>query len=197
MVYAMFIVFLLFLYIHTAHCQTTTTIIPQNFIYNCSFLNNNYSTNAAVVNQFQFPNSTSIILTAEYAFLSSPLTISTFDIGLIYPFSTSTYLVPFPIFLNCASIVNSCQLKTMAGTTLTSRDSEPINVPLTPINFTSTSIQSNQMGLYLIEGKYQLSNCILNNGEAITDNQTIFNIQIQYEETVGMIYTHLTEIREA
>jgi len=198
MVYAMFIVFLLFLYIHTAHSQTTTTtIIPRNFIYNCAFLNNTYSTNSAVANQFQFINNTSIILTAEYAFLSSTLSISTFEIGLIYPFSTSTYLVPFPIFLNCASIVNSCQLKTMAGTTLTSRDSESINVPLTQFNFTSTSIQTNQMGLYLIQGQYQLSNCILNNGQYITDNQTIFNIQIQYEKTVGMIYTHLTEIREA
>jgi hypothetical protein len=74
----------------------------------------------------------------------------------------------------------------MAGTTLTSRDSESINVPLTQFNFTSTSIQTNQMGLYLIQGQYQLSNCILNNGQDITDNQTIFNIQIQYEKTVGM-----------
>ncbi len=73
----------------------------------------------------------------------------------------------------------------MAGTTLTSRDSEPINVPLTPFNYTSTSIQSNQMGLYLIQGQYQLSNCLLNDGQGITDNQTIFNIQILYEKSVG------------
>src|SRR5690349_8350160 len=98
MVYAMFIVFLLLLYIHTAHCQTTT----PNFIYNCSFLNSTYSTNAAVLNQFQFVNQTSIILTAHYAFLSSISSISTFEVGLIYPFLTSNYLVPFPVIFNCA-----------------------------------------------------------------------------------------------
>jgi hypothetical protein len=176
MVYAMLIVFLILFYI-----QTTTA----NFIYNCSFLNNTYSTNAAVSNQFTFINQTSIVLIAEYAFVSSPLSISTFDLGLIYPFSSSDYFVPFPILLNCASIVRSCQLKIMAGSTLTSRDSEPINVPLTQFNYTSTSIQSNQMGLYLIQGQYQLSNCSLNNGQDITDNQTIFNIQIVYEKSVG------------
>jgi hypothetical protein len=181
MVYAMFIVFLILLYIQTTDCQTTT----PNFIYNCSFLNNTYSTNAAVLNQFTFINQTSIVLIAEYAFISSPLAISTFDLGLIYPFSSSDYFVPFPILLNCASIVSSCQLKIMAGTTLTSRDSEPINAPLTPFNYTSTSIQSNQMGLYLIQGQYQLSNCLLNDGQGITDNQTIFNIQILYEKSVG------------
>lgn len=181
----MFIVFLIFLYIHTIHCQITTTITSsRNSIYNCAFLNSTYSTNAAVSNQFQFINQTSIILTAEYAFSSLPLNISSFEFGLIYPFSTSTptYLVPFPIIFNCASIVRSCQLNIMAGTTTTSRDGEPINVPLTQFNYTSTL---NQMGLYLKEGQYQLSNCLLNDGQDITDNQTIFNIQIQYEKSVG------------
>ncbi len=185
MVYAMFIVFLLFLYIHTADCQTTTTT-PLNFISNCSFSNSIYSANAAVANQFQFVNQTSIILTAHYAFLSPPLSTSAFEIGLIYNFSTSTYLVPFPVLFNCASIVRSCQLRTMAGTTaLTSRDSEPINVQLTPFNYTSTSIAVNQRGLYLRQGQYQLSNCLLNNGQERTDNQTVFNIQIRYEKAVG------------
>jgi hypothetical protein len=184
MVYAMFIVFLLFLYIHTTHCQTTITTTP-NFIYNCSFLNNSYSINAAVANQFQFVNQTSVILTADYAFASTSSSISTFEIGLIYPFSTSNYLVPFPILFNCASVVRSCQLKTMAGTTSTSRDSEAINVQLTPFNYTSTSIPLNQMGFYLKQGQYQLSSCLLNDGSSITDNQTVFNIQIQYEKSVG------------
>lgn len=187
MVYAMFIVFLLFLYIHTAYCQTTTTITSQNFIYNCSFSIDIYSTNEAVLNQFQFLNQTSVILTADYAFLSYLLNISTFEIGLIYPFSPTDYFVPFPIILNCASIVRSCQLKFMASTTLTSGDAEPINVPLTPFNYTSTSIQYNQMGLYLKEGQYQLSSCLLNDGQSITDNQTTFNIQIQYEKPVGRL----------
>jgi hypothetical protein len=185
MVYAMFIVFLLFLYIHTTHCQTTTTTPSPTFVYNCSFLNNIYSTNAAVSNQFQFPNNTSIILTADYAFVSSSLSISTFELGLIYPFDTSIYLVPFPVVFNCASIVRSCDITIIGGTTSISRDSEPINVLLTPFNYTSTSIQFNQMGLYLNQGQYQLSNCLLNDGQSITDNQTIFNIQIQYEKSVG------------
>jgi hypothetical protein len=177
----MFIVFLLFLYIHTAYCQTTTTTLSPNFVYNCSFLNNIYSSNAAVSDQFIFTNRTSIILTASYAFLSS----SIFELGLIYQFSTSNYLIPFPVIFNCASIVRSCQLKTMAGTTMISRDSEPIRVSLTPFNYTSTSVQFNQMGLYLKQGQYQLSNCTLNNGQQITDPESIFYIQILYEKSVG------------
>ncbi len=179
----MFIVFLLFLYIHTAHCQTATTSIPPTSVYNCSFLSNIYLSNSAVYNQFQFLNQTSILLTASYAFLSSPLTISTFEIGLIYPFDTSTYLVPFPVVFNCATSVRYCQLQTIAGTT--SRYSEPIYVPLTSFNYTSTP--SNQMGLYLKQGQYQLSNCTLDNGQYITDPNTQFIIQIQYEKTVGKI----------
>ncbi len=73
----------------------------------------------------------------------------------------------------------------MAGTTSTSRDSEAINVQLTPFNYTSTSIPLNQMGFYLKQGQYQLSSCLLNDGSSITDNQTVFNIQIQYEKSVG------------
>lgn len=185
MVYAMFIVLLLFLDIYTAHCQITITTAAPKLIYNCSFLNNTYLTNAAVTNQFQFPNSTSITLTASYAFLFSPLSISTFELGLIYPFSTSTYLVPFPILTGCASIVHSCQLKTMAGTASITRDSEPIRVPLTQFNYTSNSIPFNQMGLYLRQGQYQLSNCLLDDGHSITEPDTVFNIQIQYEKSVG------------
>jgi hypothetical protein len=178
MVYAMLIVFFILFYI-----QTITTAV--NLVYNCSFLNNTYSTNAAVSNQFTFINQTSIVLIAEYAFVSAPLSVSTYDLGLIYPFSSTNYFVPFPILLNCASIVSSCQLKIMAGSTVTSRDAEPINVALTQFNYTSTSIQSNQRGLYLIQGQYQLSNCLLNDGQDVTDNQTIFNIQILYEKSVG------------
>jgi hypothetical protein len=187
MVYAMFMVFLLFLYIHRAHCQatTTTTTTTTPFIYGCSFSNTIYSANAAVSNQFQFPNSTSITLTASYAFVSSPLSISTFNIGLIYPFSPSTYLVPFPVIFNCASVVRSCQLKTLAVTPLTSRDSEAIFVQLTQFNYSSTSNQFSQMGLYLREGRYQLANCLLNDGQFMTDPQTIFNIELQYEKSVG------------
>ncbi|CAF1252799.1 unnamed protein product [Rotaria sordida] len=183
----MFIVLLLLLDIYTAHCQTTTTTTTPtpNRIYGCSFLNNTYSTNSAVSNQFQFPNHTSIILTASYTFLLSSLSISTFELGLIYPFSTLTYLVPFPVLFNCASIVRSCQLQTMAGTASISRDSEPIRVQLTQFNYTSTSIPLNQMGLYLKQGRYKLSNCSLNDGEYITEPNTIFNIQIQYEKSVG------------
>ena len=192
MIYAMFIVFFL-LDIYTAYCQLTTTTITTtiapNFVNNCFFLNNTYLTNAAVSNQFQFPNRTSIELIASYAFLSPPLSISTFELGLIYPFSAIDNLVPFPIFLNCASIVRSCQLKTMAGTTLTSYDSESISVQLTPFNYSSSS-QINQMGLYLKEGRYQLSNCSLDDGQNITDPQTTFDIQIQYEKTVGRFCLH-------
>ncbi|CAF1328303.1 unnamed protein product [Adineta steineri] len=183
----MFMVFLLIIYINTIDCQTITTTAPT-FIYGCSFTNNTYLTNAAVSNQFQFLNSTSIKLTASYAFLSTPLSISTFGIGLIYPFSTSVNLVPFPVFLNCASSIQSCQLGTIAVTTTTTRASEPIGVQLSPFNYSSSSSSSilfNQMGLYLNQGSYQLSNCTLNNGQYMTDPQTIFNIQIQYEKTVG------------
>jgi hypothetical protein len=149
-----------------------------DLIYNCSYLNQTYLLNSAVSNQFQFNNKTSIILTASYAF-----TLSTFQFGLIYQFSSTNFLVPFPIIFDCASIVRSCQLKTMPGTTVTSRDSEPINVQLTPFNYTTTV----QMGLYLKQGRYQLSNCSLNNGQQMTDPQTIFYIQIQYEKSVGKI----------
>jgi len=176
----MVIVFLLFLYIHTAYCQITT---PPNFIYNCSFLNNTYLSNAAVSDQVKFNNRTSITLTASYAFTSS----STFELGLIYQLSPSNYLVPFPVIFDCASIVRSCQLTTIAGTTMTSRDSEPIRVQLTSLNYTktTTSVEFNQMSLFLKQGRYQLSNCSLNNGQQMTDPQTIFHIQIQYEKSVG------------
>jgi hypothetical protein len=176
----MVIVFLLFLYINTIHCQTTTTTTP-NIIYNCSFLNRTYLSNTAVADQIQFNNHTSIILTANYAFLSSAF--STFELGLIYQFSISNFLVPFPVIFDCAEIVRSCQLKT-----ITSGDSEPIHVQLTSFNYkttTTTSIPFNQMGLYLRQGRYELSNCSLNQGQQITDPQTRFYIKIQYEKSVG------------
>ncbi|UJR32862.1 hypothetical protein I4U23_020323 [Adineta vaga] len=177
----MVIVFLLFLYIHTALCQLNIT--TSNFVSNCSFLTNTYLSNAAISDQFQLNNQTSIILTASYAF-SLP---STFELGLIYPFPSSNYLVPFPIIFDCAAIVQSCQLKTMTGTTITTRDSEPIHVQLTSFNYTKTTTlgEFNQMSLFLKQGRYQLSNCSLNNDQQMTDPQTIFNIQIQYEKSVG------------
>jgi hypothetical protein len=157
-------------------------ISTANIISNCSFFQQTYLTNSAVYNQVQFPNQISIILKANYAFLSSS---TPFELGLIYQFSSSNYLVPFPIRFNCAPVVRSCQLKTMTGTTLTSRDSESIHVQLTSFNFTTTTIQFNSMGLYLKQGRYQLSNCSLNNGQQMTDPKTIFNIQVEYEKSVG------------
>ncbi|CAF0738098.1 unnamed protein product [Adineta ricciae] len=185
-------VFLLFLYIQTINSQLTTTSTPT-FLYGCSFVNRTYLASAAVANQFQFVNSSSVKLIASYSFLSSTASISTFEVGLIYPFSTSTYLVPFPIILDCGSIVSSCQLQTVAGSTLTSRYSEPIVVPLTPFNYSSSSISLNQMGLYLRQGQYQLSNCSINNGQYMTDPQTIFNIEIDYEKPVGTLCNPLTD----
>jgi hypothetical protein len=174
----MIIVFLLFLYIYTVNCQITT----PNIVYNCSFLNKTYLSNTAVSDQIHFNNYTSINLIASYSFLYS--SFSTFELGLIYQFSSSNFLVPFPIIFNCANIVHSCQLKTItAGTKIISRDSESINVQLTSFKYT----KFNQMGLYLKQGRYQLSNCLLNNQTQITDSQTIFNIEIQYEKSVGKI----------
>ena len=43
----------------------------------------------------------------------------------------------------------------------------------------------NTMGLYLKQGRYQLSNCSLNSGDESSDAQMIFDIQIQYEKSVG------------
>ncbi|CAF0780973.1 unnamed protein product [Adineta steineri] len=166
------------------YCQTTTTATTRpDFIYNCSFLNNTYLTYSAVSDQFQFINQTSVSLTASYAFTLS----TTFELGLIYQFSPSNYLVPFPVIFNCASIVHSCQLKTITGTTVSTRDSEPIRVELTSFNYTktTTSSQFNQMSLYLKQGRYQLSNCSLNNDQQMTDPKTIFYIQIDYEKSVG------------
>ncbi|CAF3427681.1 unnamed protein product [Rotaria socialis] len=184
----MFIVFLLILDIHTTHCQTTTTTTTTagpNLVYGCSFLNSTYLTSAAVSDQFEFPNRTSIILTASYASPTSSLSISTFELGLIYTFGASNPLVPFPVLLNCTSIVRSCQLTIMAGSTSISRDAEPIRVQLTQFNYTSTLISPNQMGLYLKEGLYQLSDCLLNDGQLITEQNTTFYIRIKYEKSAG------------
>lgn len=175
MVYAMLIMFVLFLYIQTSYCQTTIT--------NCTFINQFYSNYSAVRNQFQFPNQTSVILTSSYGFFSPTNSQTTFEIGLIYQFPSIADLVPFPIVLTCSSNIISCQLETMAGTTSITRLGEPITVNLININY--TSINSSRKGLYLRQGQYQLSRCLLDNGQSITDNQTIFNIQIQYEKSVG------------
>lgn len=182
---AMIIVFLLFLYIHAGHSQIP--IKTPNLMHNCSFLNNLYLSNAAVSDQFQFNNSTSIKLIASYTFQPASFTLSTFEFGLIYQFSTSNYLVPFPVVFDCAPIVQSCQLKTMKSSAMASRGSEPIRVQLTSFNYTSPSTKSqfNQMGLYLKQGRYQLSNCTLSNGKQMTDPNTVFHIQIQYEKSVG------------
>ena len=179
----MFLVLLLYLAVPTTHCQLTHR--QAHFLANCSFANRTYSTASAVFQQFQFPNQTSVTLSASYAFVSSALAVSTFDIGLIYPFSSANYLVPFPIVFDCASMVRSCQLKPVAGTTVSTRDSEPIRVQLTPFNYSSTSLSFNQMGLYLRQGRYQLSNCTLNDGSDVTDPRTVFNIAIQYEKSIG------------
>ncbi|CAF0877014.1 unnamed protein product [Rotaria sordida] len=177
-----------------AHCQITT--ITPNLLYNCSFLSNIYLSNAAVFDQFQFNNYTSIKLTANYAFISSSLLLSTFELGLIYQFSTTNYLVPFPVIFNCASIVHSCQLKTMKDTTMITHDSEPIRVQLTSFNYMSITrqVQFNQMGLYLKQGRYQLSNCSLNDGQQMTDPKTIFYIQIQYEKSIGSSCDSMNDI---
>lgn len=181
MEYAKLIVFFLFLDIHSIHCQTTTPSSP-NFVYNCSFLSNTYTSNGAVANQFTFLNRTSIVLTASYAFVSPSVSTSTYDLGLIYPFATNNYLVPFPLWLNCTSMIQSCLLEKIAGSRLTSRDGELINVPSSLINYT---FALNQRVFYLGEGQYQLSNCLFNNGQAKTDNQTKFSIEIRYEKSSG------------
>lgn len=191
----MFMVFFLFLCIHIVNCQltttTTTSTAAPTLVYGCSFANSTYLSNAAASNQFRFLNSTSVSLAASYAFVSSPLTITTFEVGLIYPFSSSTNLVPFPVVFTCASTVHSCQLKTVPGTTVTSRDAEPIRVPLTPFNYSSNSIRPNQMGFYLKQGRYQLSNCSINDGADMTDPYTVFTIQIDYEKPVGKARSRL------
>lgn len=177
MEYAKLIVFFLFLDIHSIHCQTPS---PPNFISNCSFVSNTYTSNSSVANQFTFLNRTSIVLTASYAFVSS----STYNLGLIYPFATNNYLVPFPLWLNCSSMIESCLLERIAGSRLSTRDGELINVPSSLINFT---FAFNQRVFYLGEGQYQLSNCAFDNGRSKTDNQTKFSIQIRYEKSSGKI----------
>ena len=168
----MIIVLMVFFHIYTIHCQIIT--LPT-ILSNCSFYDQIYLQNSAVFDQIQFINSTSIILTANYAFLPS---VSSFELGLIYQFSQSNFLVPFPIIFTCATLIHSCQL-----TTITSRDFEPIRVQLTSFNYTKSS--TSQMGLYLKQGRYQLSNCSLNHGQQMTDPKTVFSIQIQYEKPVG------------
>ncbi|CAF4891678.1 unnamed protein product, partial [Rotaria magnacalcarata] len=40
------------------------------------------------------------------------------------------------------------------------------------------------MGLYLKEGLYQLSDCLLNDGQLIIEQNTTFYIQIKYEKSI-------------
>lgn len=166
----MFIVFWIYLFIFLRTIQS-------NQISNCSFLSSIYRTNSAVSNQIEFLNQTSIRLFAHHAFLSS---VSSLEFGLIYQYSQSNYLVPFPLLLSCTNTIYSCQL-----TTMTTRDFEPIHVQLTALNFTRFN---HTMGLYLKQGRYQLSNCSINNNnnqQDFTDLKTIFYIDIQYEKPVG------------
>lgn len=156
------------------HCQL---ISP-----NCSFVQEIYFSQSAVAKQILFINQSSIRLTAHHAFLST-VQLSDLQFGLIYQFPSSDYLVPFPIIFNCTTMVRTCQLKTIPSTTIPSRYSEPINVQLTPLNLTTNGLIT--MGLYLKQGRYQLSHCSLNNGEQMTDPQMIFDIQIQYEKSIG------------
>ena len=189
MVIVLLLLLLLLLGIQTGSCQSSGSVLTD-----CSFANQTYLANAALLNQFQFTNRTSIVLRASYAF--APL--STFELGLIYQFSTSNYLLPFPIVFDCASLVRSCQLKTMTGTTGPSRNSEPIRVQLTRFNYSNVRTASpfNQMGLYLKQGRYQLSNCTLNDGHETTDPQTIFHLNIQYEKSVGKCSARLRADRK-
>lgn len=164
--------------------STQLATATPTLVDNCSFSSNTYLSNAAVADQFELLNRTSISLTASYAFASA----STFELGLIYPFSSTNYLVPFPIIFDCASVVRSCQLKTVTGTTLATRDSEPIRVQLTAFNYSqpaAAATRFSQMSLYLKQGRYQLSNCSLDDEQHMTDPRTIFHLNIQYEKPVG------------
>lgn len=160
------------------HCQLLRS--------NCSFFQEIYFSHSTVAKQILFINSTSIVLTANHAFLSTGH-LTNFELGLIYQFPGGDHLVPFPVIFNCATMVRTCQLKTISTTTITSHESEPINVQLTPLNLTTrTSNVLKTMGLYLKQGRYQLSNCSLNShGNEWTDMQTSFDIQIHYEKSVG------------
>ena len=160
--------------------------VAQTIRTDCSFLSTIYSSESAVENQFQLNNATSISLAASYAFTSSRF-ISRFELGLIYQYPSNDYLVPFPIRFNCTSIIHSCQLRSMTSSNLPSINSEPIRVQLTSINYTTvrTSLQWQQMGLYLKQGRYQLSNCTLDDEQTITHPRTLFFIDIQYEKSIG------------
>lgn len=186
MVDAMFIGFLLFLSIQVTAISAAAA--AASVFSDCAFIQQTYLDSAAVRNQILFNNQTSITLTAGYAF-DAP---STYELGLIYLFRSSHYFVPFPILFNCTTIVESCRMKTIAGSMLTSRESESIPVPLTPANYTttttSTSFRINQMGLYLAQGRYQLSNCTWNNASSITDPRQIFDIEIRFERTIGKVF---------
>ena len=172
---AMFIALLLLIvHLHTTEGQP-----------NCSFATNLYFSNAAVANQFRVINRTSLALTASYAHL--PSFRSTFELGLIYRFSPNNSLVPFPIVFDCASQVVSCQLKIMTTTNNPSENAEPMRVRLTSLNYTNslTTNAWSQMSLYLKQGRYQLNNCSLDDGRVLSDAQTIFHIDIQYEKALG------------
>lgn len=179
---AMFILFLIFFFIDLTFTISTTS--------NCSFHQEFYLSSSTVSRQVEYFNQTSIRLQAAYAYPNSTSPTSSFQFGLIYRFSTTFDLVPFPIVFNCTKTIYSCQLQTIAGTTTITRDSESIPTLLTPLNY-STSSQS-QMGLYLKQGRYQLSNCLIDNANNITtDLSQIFTIDIIYEKFVGKSFACL------
>ena len=152
-----------------------------DLLSNCSFNTDLYYRRSAVQNQFQFINRTSLTLFASYAFQSLDIG---FQLGLIYPYGSNEYLLPFPLMLNCASDVQSCQLKSINNP---SSNAEWIRVQLNNINYTDdrTNQLWNQRSFFLRQGRYQLSNCSMNNGQFITDSQTILSLEIHYEKSQG------------
>lgn len=181
---------MLILFIYLIFSEFSSLFYCQSISSNCSFVQEFYYSHSSVSEQIHFINQTSIHLTAHHAFLST-IQRSILQFGLIYQFPSSDYLVPFPILFTCATMVQTCQLKMIPTSTIPSRHSEAINVQLTPLNFTSNRMM-NIMGLYLKQGRYQLSHCSFNNGELITDPQMMFDIHIQYEKSIGKCVEMLT-----
>lgn len=152
----------------------------------CSFLSTIYHRQSAVENQFRLINESSIQLSASFSFLSSK-SFSHFELGLIYQYPSTDFFVPFPVDFNCSTNVDSCQIKSMTNTHLSNNNAESIRVTLTSINYRTarTNYFWQKTGLFLRQGRYQLSNCTEKNGRSITDPRTIFFIEIQYEKPIG------------
>ena len=157
---------------------------------NCSFNADLYQRRAAVQNQFQIFNRTSLSLFASYAFQSLD---NRFQLGLIYPYGSNDYLLPFPLMLDCASDVQSCQLKSISNP---SSNAEWIRVQLNSINYTDARTNQlwNQRSFFLKQGRYQLSNCSMNNGEFVTDPRTIFSLDIQNEKSQGEFVSSIVDV---